>query len=362
MRPRKRLKTILATLCIGFSTLYAQEMSWLDEIMNLPAIAVPIVQYAPETQWVFGGAAQGYFKCANQRKTSVIQLNGAYSLARQWYIKTKGNIYFGNTHNWQIAYEAGYRNYPDTWYETGNDFLIKDGTSFISRRFNLNLQPQYYISDNWSVGLNLNVYTETTTLKDPLNSARSAYMGIGGTIQYDSRDITFYPNSGVFFSLSCSDYEPLNSNFDRMAYLTADLRHFVCIYKNFVFAWQCKIQGAWGGKRLPYSLLPTLGGEDLLRGLRANMYKDNTLWALQGELRFPIYSIVHGTAFAGMGDVYDIHNWQWAAPKVSYGIGLRVSINKAKVNLRADVARSNLDNRWNTIDAYSFYLTATEAF
>ena len=34
----------------------------------------------------------------------------------------------------------------------------------------------------------------------------------------------------------------------------------------------------------------------------------------------------------------------------------------ARVNIRFDVARSNVDPRWNNINAYSFYLTATEAF
>ena len=45
-----------------------------------------------------------------------------------------------------------------------------------------------------------------------------------------------------------------------------------------------------------------------------------------------------------------------------HGIGLRAAINKAKVNIRFDIARSNVDPRWNNINAYSFYLTATEAF
>ena len=92
------------------------------------------------------------------------------------------------------------------------------------------------------------------------------------------------------------------------------------------------------------------------------MFRDDVMMALQAELRIPLWSIFRATVFAGIGDVYDLHNWHWEIPKVGYGLGIRATINKAKVNIRADIARSNVDPRWNTINAYSFYLTATEAF
>ena len=109
-------------------------------------------------------------------------------------------------------------------------------------------------------------------------------------------------------------------------------------------------------------MLPRLGGQDGLRGINSDMFRDDIMMALQAELRIPIWSIFRATIFAGVGDVYDFHNWHWAIPKVGYGLGLRAAINKAKVNIRFDIARSNVDPRWNTINAYSFYLTATEAF
>jgi hemolysin activation/secretion protein len=109
-------------------------------------------------------------------------------------------------------------------------------------------------------------------------------------------------------------------------------------------------------------MLPRLGGQDGLRGVNSDMFRDDIMMALQAELRIPIWSIFRAAVFAGIGDVYDYHNWHWAIPKVGYGIGLRATINKAKVNIRLDVARSNVDPRWDNINAYSFYLTATEAF
>ena len=109
-------------------------------------------------------------------------------------------------------------------------------------------------------------------------------------------------------------------------------------------------------------MLPRLGGQDGLRGINSDMFRDDIMMAFQAELRIHIWSIFRGTVFAGVGDVYDYHNWHWAVPKVSYGVGLRAAINRAKVNIRFDIARSNVDPRWDNISAYSFYLTATEAF
>ena len=105
-----------------------------------------------------------------------------------------------------------------------------------------------------------------------------------------------------------------------------------------------------------------MGGEDLIRGVRYGMFRDQVMIALQGELRIPLFRQLSGTVFAGVGDVYRYQPWQWSMPKVGYGLGLRFSVNRVRVNIRADVARNNLYKSWNTWESYSFYLTATEAF
>ena len=67
----------------------------LDSLLNLPAMGIPVVNYSPESTWEFGAAAQGYFRLPNQTRTSILQVDGTYSLNRQWYINTQGTLYFG---------------------------------------------------------------------------------------------------------------------------------------------------------------------------------------------------------------------------------------------------------------------------
>lgn len=329
----------------------------LDSLLNLPAMALPIINYTPETNWEFGAAAQGYFTLPGAIRTSIAQVDGTYSLSKQWYVNAGVVLY---TRHWMLQARGGYRDYPDTWFAYGNEAVIKPAVAYSSQRGYLQVQPHYLLPMHWSVGLNLHFLDERTDISD-----RTTVLGLGVVAQYDSRDILFYPRRGLFFKLQASHYEMLNANYSRVEVVRADLRQYVPVwhgdYGDITFAWQLAAECALG-KDIPFQLLPTIGGQDLIRGVRRNMYRDNTMLALQAELRLPVWNFIHACVFAGVGDVYNTQHWQWALPKVGYGLGLRVGINKAKVNIRFDLARNNIYKEWNTWQGYSFYLTATEAF
>ena len=333
--------------------------------IDLPAMGIPVINYSPETNWLFGAAAQGYFRLSDQQRTSIVQLDGAYSLRRQWYINVQGTLYFGGKTPWQLSFRGGYRDYPDTYYSRGNcntawNDLSRQGTAYNSRRGYLYLQPLIALPRHWSVGPLFDYRQEHTDIAPDM-----LMWGLGGALQYDTRDITYYPHSGIFFKFTATHYDHLIGSTARLTYLQADLRQFVPIYKELLFAWQFRTEWALatnGAAAVPFQMLPTLGGQDLLRGIPRNMFRDNAMIALQGELRIPVWRFIHATAFAGIGDVYNTARWQWAMPKVGYGLGLRIGINRAKVNIRFDLARNNIYKEWNTWRSYSFYLTATEAF
>lgn len=197
-------------------------------------------------------------------------------------------------------------------------------------------------------------------------------LALGAVAHYDTRDNVFYPTRGLFVKLSAAAAWtnkveiPEGQQATINGLLAADIRQYIPLPHKLVLAWQLKGQFMLSDYDISnlsmYPMLPRLGGQDGLRGVNSDMFRDDIMMALQAELRIPIWSIFRGAVFVGVGDVYDFHNWHWEIPKVGYGLGLRAAINKAKVNIRFDVARSNVDPRWNNINAYSFYLTATEAF
>lgn len=364
---RRHVLTRLLMLC-GIAYAAQLNASRLDSALNLPAMGVPVINLSPETGWVFGAAGQAYFRIGDAQRTSIVQVGGAYSLNKQWYVDAGGVLYFGGHCPWQLIFGGGYRDYPDVYFARGNGSegtYIKTGTSYISRRGRALVSALWQPRGHWSVGPKITFYHERTRLE------AYQYMlqwGLGLVAQYDSRDVLFYPSRGLFAKAEALYYEPYLGNTCRLGNIKLDVRQFIPLRFHptytAVFAWQLRTEWTLAARNsiVPFQMLPTLGGQDLIRGVRAGMYRDNALVALQAEMRLPIYSILHATLFAGIGDVYNIYDWQWAKPKVGYGVGLRATINRAKVNIRVDVARNNIQTNWRDPNSYMFYLTATEAF
>ena len=75
-----RFRFLIVFYCCLATRVAAGSLPWLDKIvdgaMRLPAIGAPMITYAPETNWAFGGAVQGYFRCEGQKESSMVQLTG----------------------------------------------------------------------------------------------------------------------------------------------------------------------------------------------------------------------------------------------------------------------------------------------
>ena len=367
---------------------------WLETVLDLPAMGIPVVNYSPESTWEFGAAAQGYFRMPGAERTSLVQLDGTYSLNQQWYINAQGSLYFGDrksnvgnrVRGWQLQFRAGYSDRPATYYGTTNDSvfanqgnmgigMLRKGAPYQLQRGYVSAQAPIYLGKHVAVGPMVDVQVARFAIQDVYTTVNPlVQVALGAVAQYDTRDNVFYPSHGLFVKVSAAAAWtnkveiPEGQQAAIHGLLAADLRQYIQLPHNLVLAWQLKGQFLLPDLNLHithltmYPMLPRLGGQDGLRGVNSDMFRDDIMMAFQTELRIPIWSIFRGAVFVGVGDVYDFHNWHWEIPKVGYGIGLRAAINKAKVNIRFDVARSNVDPRWNNINAYSFYLTATEAF
>ena len=356
----------------------------LDSVLNLPAMGIPVVNYSPESTWEFGAAAQGYFRLPNQDRSSIVQIDGTYSLKHQWYLNAQGNLYFGGKLPWQLQFRTGYSDRPAMYYGTYVDphfanegnmgiGMLRHGTPYQLQRGYLNVQAPIYMGRYCAVGPMADVLVARFAIQDMYTTVHPlVQVALGAVAQYDTRDNVFYPSNGLFVKVSAAAAWtnkveiPEGQEAAIHGLLAADLRQYISLPHNLVIAWQLKGQFMLSDYFIShltmYPMLPRLGGQDGLRGINSDMFRDDIMMAFQAELRVPIWSILRGAVFAGVGDVYDYHNWHWTIPKVGYGVGLRAAINKAKVNIRFDIARSNVDPRWNNINAYSFYLTATEAF
>ena len=381
-----------------------------DALMNWNFMALPYPSYSPETSWQFGITGVWYFHTSKQStQFSDLNFDMGYTLNRQWYVNANSRIYFNTSTRWYLDAYLSAKHYPDLFFGTTNniDSVYNPALRYTSNFIDLQARPSFYISKHWLAGANIRLRYENSIIGQqstddsqqklipngdcrpltvdsrqnnsslltpnsslPNGFGENIFLGIGGAISYDTRSNNYYPLHGLFFKTSITYYQQISLNSQQSTVnsqqpsansqlstfnFQLDLRHYIPLYKELILAWNFRSEIAVGNN-IPFQLLPTIGGQDLVRGIRQNKFKDNTLLALQTELRIPIWRFLKGAVFASIGDVYNYNNWHWATPKIGYGAGLRACIHQAKTNIRLDVARQNYSNDW------SFYFTVKEAF
>ncbi|MDR0830070.1 MAG: hypothetical protein LBN95_08175 [Prevotellaceae bacterium] len=349
----------------------------LDGNLNWNFLITPMVNFQPETSWGFGIAGAYYIKPQQRGRIGSIGFNASYTINNQLNSNALATLYFGKKQKWFLYFNVGFKHFPDKFYGIGNkpENLIAKPFLYNSDNFYMTVQPQTFVKGNWIVGGSLSFRWENATAGDNnilgdsianalnINGFKPYIMfGLGGVAAYDSRNNAFYPNKGLFFKTVITEYLPISKRLNsQLVKAQIDFRQYFTIYKDFIFAYQFITE--WNfAKEAPFQMLPTIGGLELLRGVRAKKWNDDAMIALQGELRIPIWSIFKAAVFAGVGDVYNLKNWQWTTPKIGYGIGLRVKFNKSNANLRLDIARNNYDKNFKDFSTYNFYITVNEAF
>ena len=97
---------------------------------------------------------------------------------------------------------------------------------------------------------------------------------------------------------------------------------------------------------MPFYLMPTLGGNDTLRGFRAYRFRGPHAMLLQGEYRFEIWSGLDAALFYDAGKVA----LQPSRPRSStnlesdYGFGFRFNTDNGMI-LRVDAAFGSRDGK-----------------
>ena len=130
--------------------------------------------------------------------------------------------------------------------------------------------------------------------------------------------------------------------------LDVDLRQFVSfLSERRVFAGRMLISttDADAGARVPFYLMPWLGGNDTLRGFRAYRFRGPHAILVQGEYRFEIWSGLDGALFYDAGKValrrsdLDFNNLEH-----DYGFGFRFNTDNGII-FRVDAAFGSRDGK-----------------
>ncbi|WP_211227292.1 BamA/TamA family outer membrane protein [Ferrimonas kyonanensis] len=333
--------------------------------------------YTPELGTLL--AIGGLYSFSTDRLTPELQRSsvGAFFLVNQgegdtgFAVRSKQNLFFDHnrirftgelragvqsSHFWGVGYQAGER-------QDASDQTLMKATN-LDYRANLS----YKIADDLYLGPAFALHYYRPDEQSIPASAweddnfQSYYqqplsVGIGATLQYDSRDVAVNAWRGQYLNLELLAYrDGLGSDLEFEKGLL-DYRYYWPLAKGRVLAFYNALQ--WSGGDVPYYALPQLGGMRSMRGIYLGRYRDNNTVEHTTEYRHTFRyrdgSLTnHGMVlWAGLGSIAHHTSDLYQDTLYSYGIGYRYEL-QPRMNVRVDLGVSDNDT--------GFYFNFTEAF
>lgn len=175
--------------------------------------------------------------------------------------------------------------------------------------------------------------------------------------EVDSRDAHGFPRRGGFYRVAYAlwnDRTLEEYNFRRFDIVGSQ---FLSVSRSDVIALRLALTYANNapGDRVPFYLMPYVGGGDTVRSFREFRFRDENAGTFNAELRHKIYSMVHVAGFVDVGTVAS--DWQDINPtadvKHAYGFGIRGGSDN-RTYVRLDIARGG--------DGTRVFLKLTSAF
>ena len=325
--------------------------------------AVPFVIYSPETSWIFGIGAAGFYRAAGDStlKPSSYAASIQYSIKGQYVFNPSAQLYFDGERS-LFETEVELTRSFESYYGVGNESPGLDEPLYEVRRIRARAEYLRRIGP-----LYVGPFAEYSdeALRDPRENPllldQSApgqeytqEIGAGVVLLYDARDRVYSPTEGTLARLRMVGYAEWLGSDGGFRWLEADLRHYRPLGDNQVFAFQLFFEGTGGD--VPFFRLPTPGGEDLMRGIRRGRYRDRVSLVAQSEFRTDLFWRIGAAVFGSVGEV---------APSVgsialnrfrhTVGAGLRYTVDeKEKLKVRIDYGVGPGTD--------GFYLTVDEAF
>jgi hypothetical protein len=175
--------------------------------------------------------------------------------------------------------------------------------------------------------------------------SRSDFMRTEAFLEVDYRE-PLYAKKGGWYRFDFSHYDDRTTNQFTFNRLDADVRQFfgflagrrVIATRLFV-----STSDTDAGQTMPFFFMPTLGGNDTLRGFREYRFRGPHAILAQAEYRWEIWSGFDGALFYDAGKVADTRSdLNFKDLESDYGIGFRFNTNNG-VMFRVDAAFGSTD-------------------
>ena len=238
------------------------------------------------------------------------------------------DVYFSSVNSkfWGIGYDRNVDNANESDYKYLNSQAL---ASYVWK-----LAPSLYLGPMVAFDyINGRKFTKPWLLDG--QAERTFNLGLGFTLQYDSRDFLKNASRGVFFRLD-QRFNPrflLNKYAFSLTELT--LATYKEVWKGGILAFRFHSRLTYGNT--PWGLMSTLGGSDNMRGYYEGRYRDKSSADVCLELRQHVWRRNGVVAWVGAGTVFSkFGDLRWREVLPNYGIGYRWEFKK-KVNVRLDL-------------------------
>ena len=336
--------------------------------------------YTPEASFGVGGAVLASFRMNKQDTISQRSfLPAGLNLSINGTIVVAGaGTFFFNENRFRIYMNYGYRNEPSHYYgkgfEKAETIERGDSTTRFHRsyfqlypRFVWEVRPHFYLGGlfdlNYAKVSDVNPVME----KDPyFQQFKRKYfnVGIGGLIQYDTRDDVATPTRGMLLGANFKLFGKYLGGAYNYEIIELEYRQFKNIFRpRSTLAWIAKSQIGLGD--VPFTELPTFGSPFDLRGYYMGKYRDKSMAYGIVEYRHMFGSPAKYksgnfwakcgfVAWVGTGTIGETP-FDWNKWKLNFGAGLRFQMQPGK-NFRLDIGKEPGQ------PGMQVYMNMTEAF
>lgn len=342
-----------------------------DTTRSAGFVVLPALGYAQETGLEFGLAGVYNFylnKADSAIRTSNVTFIGTFTTERQTNLKLESDIWTTGNRYHYIS-ELRFRNFPFNFYGLGNETSEHDADVVLMQLIRVRLEVERKLAANYYGGLNIAYERYAFTDKEsggiferlkPYGHGGGHHILLGISQLYDTRNRNTYTTKGYYarFKYAYSPGFGGGSNF-RGSLFDADLRGFFPFTRELTFGLNAHYKTSFGS-RTPFYVYRELGGDMMMRGYYSGRYRDRSLLAAQGELRYRFHPRLGVAGFAGAGSAY--HDGLPNARFIpSFGGGVRYFFDlehQSSIRLEYGIGEKRPGEKRQG----GFYLSLSEAF
>ncbi|MCU0343592.1 MAG: hypothetical protein MUF28_07200, partial [Ignavibacterium sp.] len=352
-----RTQFILSILCFPLNLLFAQSLTdTLDGNFDLSQImasrygfiAIPFIITEPAVGYGGGAALVFLHKTPEdlakmEKKTPDLSgVFGMYTESNSWAVGA-GHMGFWNDGAIRFRGGAGYlslnlKYYPELINEN-SDTELKFGLDgyiiYAETVFRL-FDSDFYAGGNYVFSNNKVKFDAPEKVPESIPTEFEKNIGgLGGIINYDSRDNIFTPNNGMSAAVQMVFFDNIFGSEETFQRLFSHWLGFLMLSKNINAGLRLDYQNSFGD--MPFYLRPYIS----LRGIPAMRYQGKSTYLIETEARWDWNLRWSLVGFTGYGEAQpineDISNKQTA---YNYGMGFRYLIAREYgIRMGIDIAR-----------------------